>query len=230
MIVELYAEFLHAHYDYFPLLAIFQPALAPAIATYLLIKLWRRISLLLAVVIVALSLYFLGDYILVSYRDQFNMPSVISYLIGHITWAIAFLVSTKDKNSSTGIFSKIVMITPPIIIALFYFVYLYPFFENKPNYSNQYIPFVIYACSFLFMIIAAIWRIGHTSNLSFLLIVIGASLYLISDITTSYNFFIKAIPEKYLITMGLYGTSLLCFCIGIITHVDDKNKLIYEPL
>lgn len=201
-ILNLYADRNEKH----TLKALTKPLLVPLIIFFYLISA-EPINWL---VVTALFFGFLGDLLLLWIsRKIFFILGLISFLIGHLFYTLAFLQSI--------LFFK--------VVPAWFFIFLIPYVLYgytilrilRPNLKNMIVPVAVYMCVILTMSFSSACRIWNGFNLQFALPFIGSLFFITSDSVLAYNSF--DVPSKnydtlimatYIIAQVLITAGFLC--------------------
>ena len=90
------------------------------------------------------------------------------------------------------------------------------------NLNGYFIPILVYIFAVLNMIQAAFLRYKVVDNNSFILVFVGALLFLLSESILALNKFYMPIPYKNILIMLFYGISQLLIILGII---NEKKRV-----
>jgi len=160
-------------------------------------------------IIAALIFSWLGD-ILLQFKnggDLFFLLGLIAFLITHIFYTIVFFGTSGE---STFLKSKKLLI---LIIILYGSLTIYTIL---PGLGNMQIPVILYGIIITGMVIAALSRFGKVNDASYLLVFLGALLFLISDSLIAFNKFKRAFPYSEVLIMGTYLAGQFMIILGII--------------
>jgi uncharacterized membrane protein YhhN len=80
------------------------------------------------------------------------------------------------------------------------------------------IPVIVYAVVLMVMVAAAIRRFHNTSNQSFVMVVVGAILFMVSDSLLAINKFLEPVSNASILIMLTYITAQLLIVEGLIRH------------
>ncbi len=159
-------------------------------------------------IIAGLFFSLLGDVLLIFARsdEQFFMFGLGAFLIAHLFYISAFYLDSTNKIEveNRHVF-PIFMVFGFCCIAFYYSIQSY--------LGGMSIPVLVYAFVITMMAITAALRFGKTNQKSFLLILIGAILFMISDSLLAYNKFVDKFETANLLIMVTY--MLAQFLIGI---------------
>lgn len=176
-----------------------------------------------------LGLFFswLGDIFLMFPREQYSdstkmllfIAGLSAFLIAHIQYIILFLKDLKNKIDLSLITSKPYTSIPFIIfgIGLLWFLY--------PHLAVMKIPVTLYAITIIAMLMLAFNRKGFVSSTSYILVFIGAILFVLSDSTIAITLFYKHFALDRLVIMSTYIVAQLLITYGVIVAAKSKPSL-----
>jgi uncharacterized membrane protein YhhN len=142
------------------------------------------------------------------------VPGLACFLLAHVMYAIAFF---KTSGKSELISKRIYLLIPVILYGAGLLFLLYD------NLDMMRLPVITYTIVILTMLVAAINRYGKVSLFSFILVLAGAILFVISDSLIALNKFgfpfvfsgvaviITYIAAQYLIVVGVLEQSHVKF-------------------
>jgi uncharacterized membrane protein YhhN len=122
--------------------------------------------------------------------DQF-IKGLVSFLIAHICYIVAF-------SSEYGFRLHLLYLLPIIGIGIFILRIL------LPHTGETTIPVIIYSIVILMMLWQALERWGTAQSQSSILAVIGAILFVVSDLILAYNRFVKPFKSARLLNLSTY--------------------------
>ena len=149
--------------------------------------------------------------------DYFFILGLASFLIGHV-WYIAAYASGKLNLRAS-------LLTPPTVFALGMIFVLFPHLDEDLK-----IPVCVYACVIGMMAGVALCRVAPSNdksvefNTSYVLGVLGAIVFVISDTTIAVDKFMFAIPNAKIFIMVTYYLAQL----GIAMSVHDAEPVSSE--
>lgn len=148
----------------------------------------------------AIFFSWIGDMVL-----AFSDKSIIYFGIGlsafltaHVFYIFAFR-KEQMGNNRISLIGKNPWLVWPFIILLFGLLYLY-----WNNLGVLKIPVIIYASCILTMLATALNRYSFVSNTSWKLVLVGATLFVISDATIGFNKFVTPFGLARLLIMSTY--------------------------
>lgn len=155
----------------------------------------------------------LGDIFLMMH-DQFLL-GLISFLVGHILYVIAFIKQTSVKDLTRH---KVYILVAGILLTYSYYL----FNVLEPSLGIMKIPVILYIFVIPLMALFAFTRRHQTNTLSFIVVFIGAILFIISDSILALNKFVAYIPNSDLYIMSTYILAQYGITLGTIFN---KNQV-----
>jgi len=171
--------------------------------------LWQGKSLQMArksLLLMALICSMVGDILLMfnSQHPQFFIFGLIAFLVAHIMYILLFL---KDRNREKNAL-------PFALVLLIYASAL--FYLLKDGLGEMLVPVIAYMLVILTMASTSFLRKDKVSKQSYLLIFIGALLFMLSDSLLALNMFYKPIPLANFAIMITYALAQFFIVIGIL--------------
>jgi uncharacterized membrane protein YhhN len=157
----------------------------------------------------------LGDVFLIfqSTDPLFFIGGLASFLVGHIVYIFCYRQLQIIPSSKELLGSQKVRFAFPIILAGTGLVtILYPLLGALR------IPVMIYALAITLMALTALFRYGRTNSTSFLLIFIGAVLFMVSDSLLAINKFHHAFSAAGALVMLTYSVAQFLIVEGALAH------------
>ena len=164
---------------------------------------------------VALFFCWLGDVLLIFQSNDplFFISGLASFLAGHIVYIFCYRQLQTSPSSKELLGSQKVRFAFPIILAGTGLVtILYPLLGALR------IPVMIYALAITLMALTALFRYGRTNSKSFLLIFIGAVLFMVSDSLLAINKFHHAFSAAGALVMLTYSVAQFLIVEGALVH------------
>ncbi|MEO9893756.1 lysoplasmalogenase [Aurantibacter sp.] len=188
-----------------------KPLVVGSILVFLLIQnVDKRTKNLVAA---ALSCGILGDVILIYARvsEPLFIFGVLAFLIGHIFYALQF---SRSRNKEIGIIAPLFVLLGYVMALLLYL---------RDSLYNLAIPVAVYIIVLMIMILFAYVRDDSMTNNSYIYVLAGSLLFMLSNSILAITKFKSDIPYARILVMGIYGLAQLLMVIGII-----KENLITE--
>ncbi len=178
-----------------------KPLLMPVLALYFIFATFTDGTNWL--IVLALLFGCIGDiFLMLENEEKWFIFGMVGFLIGHIFYIIAFLLSIGGQLTSFP-FWGILMIVPVIIILLLTF----PRF--KDHMGELKIPVYVYMATILLMHLSAILRLAVLDVFCpcFLLVWIGSILFILSDSLIAVDTFNEniEIPNFYIMLTYIFG-------------------------
>ena len=182
----------------------------PLLLISLIIFFWKQSShldyKLRRMIFFALVFSLLGDILLmfVNQSANFFIGGLVAFLIAHIFYVLVFL---NQRNSSKNPFLFIGFILLYGML-LFYFL--------KDGLGDMLLPVILYMTVILSMATTAYLRQGHVVKNSFILVFIGAILFMISDSILALNKFYQPLAFTNFSIMFTYAFAQLFIVFGLL--------------
>jgi len=152
-------------------------------------------------IVLGLIFSLLGDIFLMLKSDKF-MQGLVSFLIAHIFYIVAFLDSAKiDLN--------LYAIIPIALIGIGYLAVL------LPKTGNLKIPVLIYALILQAMVITADMFYQTALTTSSLMVLIGAIWFMLSDSILAFARFVKAFKFAQIAVLSTYYIAQTCIVLSL---------------
>ncbi|HKK42697.1 MAG TPA: lysoplasmalogenase [Bacteroidales bacterium] len=140
------------------------------------------------------------------------VPGLASFLLAHVMYLTVFF-STEGKNTIS--LRKPVLILPVLTYGAALVAYLYKYL------GDMRLPVIVYAVVILTMLTGAINRYHKVSIISYLLVLSGAILFVLSDSMIAINKFAIAIPSARIFIMITYVTAQYLIITGYLRQSGD---------
>jgi uncharacterized membrane protein YhhN len=152
---------------------------------------------------IALFFSWLGDIFLIF--DHLFIPGLGSFLIAQVLYAIVFFRSVGGK-----LYQPTLRIIPYLFYgAMFFYVML-------PEAGNLKVPIILYGLTLLIMGFLSLTRQSQASNVSFLLVVMGSTLFIVSDSLIAVGMFLNRLPYHSFWVMSTYAVAQLLIVQGLL--------------
>ncbi|WP_431158503.1 lysoplasmalogenase [Winogradskyella poriferorum] len=191
----------------------------PAIVTSLIILFYNNAnnlpSKIKRLTLFALAFSVIGDILLmfVDFSEHYFMFGLVAFLLAHVMYIFCFL-NNKAKTKGTYWF---------ILLLVAYAVGL--FILLKDGLGDLLLPVVFYILVILTMTVSAYIRKKNISEISYLLVLIGALCFMISDSILAINKFYKAIPYSGIYIMTTYALAQYLIVLGILKINVTNTKV-----
>jgi uncharacterized membrane protein YhhN len=155
------------------------------------------------------SLFFswAGDVVLEF--SGFFIPGLGCFLLAHVMYLTLFF-STAGENSVFG--KRWYLLLPVLVSGLLLIGYMYN------NLGEMRLPVIIYSVIILTMLTAAINRIDKVNRASYILVLAGAALFVISDSAIAINKFSRHFESSGIVVMTTYITAQYLIVYGYISE------------
>lgn len=193
-----------------PQLASFHYFSKPALLISLLIFFYSQSSWMSTkprlIILSALTFSLLGDLLLmfVEQSASYFMLGLVAFLIAHIFYILIFLRNRNPKLKPYGLTLGVILYA-----VLFFFVV-------KDGLGNLFPAVLLYMMIILIMLLTAYLRKGTAKPLSYILVCIGAILFVISDSILALNKFYKPWDFAGLFIMLTYALAQYFIVIGLL--------------
>lgn len=175
--------------------------IAPSLVLYSLISKLKGSNKLF--MLVALIFCVSGDIFLHLDRERFFLGGLVSFALGHLVYSIYFIKTAQLKNRSLPI---------PIIIL----VYGVGVGYLLNGIGEMQIPVWIYLFIIILMTIGS-----YYSRLFNLTLILGTSIFVLSDTVLAINKFIAPIPYATPINIFLYFVAQLLIVLGVVKSLES---------
>jgi len=180
---------------------ILKPLTTLTIMTFALYLTGFELQYYALLIVLGLIFSLLGDIFLMLKSDKF-MQGLVSFLIAHIFYIVAFLDSAKiDLN--------LYAIIPIALIGIGYLAVL------LPKTGNLKIPVLIYALILQAMVITADMFYQTALTTSSLMVLIGAIWFMLSDSILAFARFVKAFKFAQIAVLSTYYIAQTCIVLSL---------------
>jgi len=180
-------EICGTYFDFLPLIFATKPLLMVALfAWFYLLTKKNAGNKFRKYLIISIVFAFGGDTFLMflPFNEIFFLLGLGSFLIGQLFYVFAFSYSITHSNKK---FNKPVGVTLLVIFLAYYAILMYSLF---PYLEDFLVPVLVYGVAVCAMGLTAGWRLNKVSSQSFLLVFIGAMLFVLSDTVIAVNQFL----------------------------------------
>jgi uncharacterized membrane protein YhhN len=208
---------LSTYFNYSLLQLLLKASIIPSLIVFFLINRGRIYYKEDKYIIAALIFSWIGDVLLQIQNggDTLFLLGLISFLLTHIFYTIVFF-GTKGEF----IFLK----TKRLLMLVIILYGALTIYTIMPGLGNLQIPVTIYGIIITGMVIAALSRFGKVNDVSYLLVFLGAVLFLISDSFIAINRFKQAFPIAGLLVMLTYISGQFMIISGTIKQYQVKKN------
>ena len=177
-----------------------KPLLMPLLALWFYLQTKTQPSTFRNLILGALFFSWGGDVLLMfvqSHGEHFFLMGLLSFLVTHILYAVAFFKIVSWKK---GFLQKRKWIVIPFLF--FYFAFNYYLIPDVAN--DMQIPILIYSSVIILMVLAALNWNTFVNDIPFQLVVTGAIAFMLSDMIIALNKFKAPISNAAVWIMMLY--------------------------
>lgn len=165
--------------------------------------------------VTALAAFFFswgGDVFLLFTGDLFFMLGLASFLVSHIFYIVSYRQHRLDEGVGFYGVQKARYSFPIILAGTGLLTVLYPVLGDMK------IPVTAYALVLVVMVLSALFRFGFTSKSSFLMVLTGAILFMVSDSALAINKFLTPLKGAGLLIMSTYMAAQYLIVEGLVKH------------
>lgn len=168
--------------------------------------------------LVQFGLFFswIGDIALM-FDEKFEILFVVglaAFLIAHIGYASAFLLNIP-KDEQHDIIAGIKLMSPFVLATGLFFYFIVDGIPDK-----LFLPVLAYTIVITVMGVTSAWRKGHVKPATYSWILIGAILFILSDMVIAVNKFVVDFDYDAILNMTLYLTGQFMITVGAIYQIE----------
>jgi uncharacterized membrane protein YhhN len=165
-------------------------------------------------VMLAILFSFLGDTFLMyeEVNEMYFMLGLGGFLAAHVFYLFTYHEHSDRTDNGGSQVNRVRLAFPVILAGTGLIAILYPVLGDLQ------LPVIVYALVLMAMVITAIYRLGRTSFESFILVLFGAFLFMISDSLLAINKFLDEIPFAGLWIMLTYIGAQFMIIAGLMKH------------
>lgn len=153
--------------------------------------------------------------------DQFYfLIGLAAFLMAHLCYTMAFAQNIADAGPGAGPLVPLLIAIALVAFGFFFALDLVPKVDDSVS-----LPVIIYVVAITLMGIAAAFRFGRTFPRSFMLVMAGAVLFILSDALLATNRFMKPLGHAAWSVMLTYGLAQLLIAAGCLAHVLDPEEV-----
>ncbi len=164
-------------------------------------------------VFAAIVFSLLGDIFLMF--EGYFIQGLGAFLIAHIFYILAF------QPESSRFFSKKELLIPGTVVLIYGGILLGIVLPNVGSALK--IPIIVYSFTILIMLLMTLHRFGNVSDISFKYVIIGASLFVISDSMIAISKFVTSFPMDGVLIMATYGIGQYLIVEGFLKNVNASS-------
>ena len=155
------------------------------------------------VILAGLFFSWFGDAFLIGESERWFLFGLVSFLLAHIAYTTAFVEAGLDRNWTLA------ATIPIIVIAVLVLLWLAPLVPDGLIW-----PVRIYTAIISLMVITAFGTLGAGASP---LIVAGACLFYVSDLSVAATRFADPLFPTYVLGLPLYYAGQLCLALSVST-------------
>lgn len=200
-------------------------ATKPLFMILLMVFQWKMLSglpsLFSKLVQFGLFMSWIGDIALM-FDEKVEILFVVglaAFLIAHLGYAYAFIKNVADSEDKFNIGAGIVMSIPFALVTGSFFYYMK---DGLPD--ELFVPVLAYTIVISLMGITSAWRKDHVQPKTFNWILIGAILFILSDMVIAVNKFVIDFDYDAILNMTLYLSGQFMIAVGAVYHQQDVNR------
>ncbi|HYW96485.1 MAG TPA: lysoplasmalogenase [Bacteroidales bacterium] len=211
----------HLH-SFLPALIV-KALIIPALMLYFYSRAKTSLTTFHRLILLGLFFSWLGDILLQFSNAGFElcldvqawfMLGLAAYFITQVTFSVAFSLQ-KGRNTIIG--RRIYQV---FIVAGYGFLLLWFLYNHL---GDMKIPVIVYAAAILTMLTTALNRYGKVNGVSYMLVTIGALLFVFSDSMIAVNRFYEKIDFARIFIMATYVTAQYLIAIGCLRQDFDSD-------
>lgn len=165
-----------------------------------------------AIFLAAMFFCWLGDVLLMGAGELFFMGGLVAFLTGHVLYIFSYRQMRNQQGEELLGPQKARFSLPIILAGTGLVVILFP------TLGPLKIPVMIYALVITLMCLTALFRFGKTSKQSFVLLFIGALLFMVSDSILAINKFMQPVTGAGFYIMSTYILAQYLIVKGALAH------------
>lgn len=160
----------------------------------------------------ALVFSLIGDFQLMFAEgsDSLFAGGLLAFLVAHIMYILQF---SRTRNKNIGYLA-------PLLVLLVYAISMFWYLSDSLN--SMAIPVGLYIVVILVMILFAYLRNDSMIDNSYIYILAGALLFMLSDSILGITRFKSDIPFSRVLVMGIYSIAQLLMVVGILKSVTSS--------
>lgn len=174
--------------------------------------------------LIQVGLFFslIGDVALMfQEQDEFNfLIGLAAFLIAQLCYAMAFIHNIMETGPARGLLVSLLLTVVLIAYGYFFAVGLMPYVDEAVT-----VPIVIYVVAISLMGSAAAFRLGRTFIKSFLLVFVGALLFIASDSLLATDRFHHTLDHASWSVILTYALAQVLIASGALAHVLDPAEV-----
>jgi len=142
-----------------------------------------------------------------------------AFLIAHVGYALGFIRTITDSGKPIKLGQSTLMALPFALFTGFFFFYIK---DGIP--SDLFVPVLAYTVVISFMGITSALRQGHVEQNSYKWILVGATLFILSDCVIAVNKFYYDFDYDAVLNMTLYLTGQFMITVGAVKYSNSVKN------
>lgn len=193
-----------------------KPCLMISLGAFFYVNVSKPLTTFTKWMLAALFFSWWGDVFLLFQQkaEIYFLLGLLAFLLGHISYIVAFGKTTFPKHSSI-LKQQIWLVIPFILLATGFFYLVWD------GLKDMLIPVIVYVSVICIMALAAINRYGRVGQQSFWWILIGALLFVSSDTIIGLNKFYQPLPMAGVGIMTTYCLAQYLIVLGALKQIFD---------
>lgn len=190
-----------------------KPLLLVSLLIYFAVKGKRLSKPTYLLMLIALIFSLSGDVFLIFENASANyfIAGLISFLLAHIAYSVLFAGKWNKKNTKNFIGTSLLLAVYGGAL----------FFYLKDSLGPLKIPVIVYILTILFMAMTALGRFAKVPSLSFVLVLVGALCFVVSDSILAIDKFMFDVPAAHILIMGSYAAAQYLIVMGVLRQNAD---------
>jgi len=198
--------------------SIFKPLIMVWIAAYFVVNLTVRYHPVVVPTLLAFLFSWIGDIALLFSGSIFFLSGLSSFLVSHLFYIMVFH-RIEGNLSGSLLWKNPVWILPLVLYGGIILGVILPLV----GFSMK-VAVLLYTGTILTMAATALNRKGRVPGRSFVLVLVGALLFVTSDSLIAFNRFVDKIPWSGFLVMSTYMTAQLLIMCGLLLQVNQKKN------
>ncbi len=213
-IIEIIAEY----FEYGLLRYCVKPLLMPVLSVFFYSEVKSNFNSFAKKILAALVFSWAGDVFLM-FPDYF-LPGLVSFLIAHVFYILAFYENRKTNPQQRSFSTTFLFPLPFLYFSILMFSSIFPYLKEMA------IPVAVYTAVITVMGISAALRKGSVNNESYVYVLLGAIIFMLSDSTIAVNKFMYNgdFPYARIIIMVTYLLAQYLIVRGCLKHISEKKS------